>query len=70
MLINTEHEYYIVCASLKCTQYSCAENLEVSLRTDEKGADLFQDLSEFMVSKKESAFALLITFRAVILQSL
>lgn len=70
MLINTEHEFCIVCASLKHIQCSCAENLKVSLGTNEKDTDLFEDLSEFMVSKKESAFAFLLQSKAVILQSL
>lgn len=59
MLINAV--WGIVCASLKHTQYSCAENLQVSLRINEKDPDLLQDLSEFMVFKRETAFAFLIT---------
>lgn len=55
-----QYRISIVCASLKHTQCICAENLNVSLKTSEIprfGADL----PEFMISKKETAFAFQIT---------
>lgn len=46
----------IVCASFKHKKCICGEDLNVSLKTSER--DRFApDLPEFMISKKETAFA-------------
>lgn len=60
IVYTDQYRISIVCASLKHTQCICAENLNVSLKTSEIprfGADL----PEFMISKKETAFAFQIT---------
>lgn len=60
IVCTDQYKTTIVCASLKHTQCICDENLNVSLKTSAR--DRFgADLPEFMISKKETAFAFQIT---------